>query len=115
VTTFVSEDIKVCVQSALSDKKGIDICWLDVRSLTSLADFMVIVTGTSSRHVKALAKGVEADCLEHSQLKPLGVEGGQGANWMLVDMNGVLVHIMTKEARALYQLESLWDPVWKND
>jgi ribosome-associated protein len=111
---FSSEDIKACVELALSDKKGVNICCLDVGSLTSLADFMVIATGTSSRHVRALAKGVEATCLEQLQLKSLGVEGEQGANWMLVDMNGVLVHIMTEEARALYQLETLWDSVWEN-
>ena len=94
-------------QSALSDKKGEHIVSLDVRKMTTVTDFMVIADGASSRHVKALAQSV-IDKAKQAGVKPLGVEGEGAAEWILVDLGDVVVHIMSPQTRAFYQLERLW-------
>jgi ribosome-associated protein len=94
------------VVTALEDLKGQDIRVLDVKSLTPMTDTMVLCTGTSSRHVSALAHNV----LDEAKLKgvrPLGLEGMDQGEWALVDLNGVLVHVMQAQTRAFYQLEKL--------
>lgn len=96
------------VTDALDDGKAEDIKAFDVSTLTSIADFMVIATGRSSRQVKALADRV-ADAARKKKVKPLGVEGEQTSEWVLVDLGDVIVHVMQPETRAFYQLEKLWD------
>lgn len=96
------------VTDALDDGKAEDIKAFDVSTLTSIADFMVIATGRSSRQVKALADRV-ADAARKKKVKPLGVEGEQASEWVLVDLGDVIVHVMQPETRAFYQLEKLWD------
>jgi len=101
------EALRDRVIEALEDKKGQHISALDVRRLTSIADFMVIVTGTSSRHVKALVDAVVADA-DSGGNPPLGVEGRETNEWVLVDLGDVLVHVMQAEPRGFYDLERLW-------
>lgn len=94
--------------SALEDVKGIDVQVIDVTSLTSVTDHLVIATGTSSRHVKALADSVIEKALE-AGVRPLSSQGLEQGEWALVDLNGVVVHALQASARAHYQLEKLWD------
>jgi len=94
--------------AALEDVKGIDIQVIDVSSLTSVTDHLVIATGTSSRHVKALAQSVIEKALE-AGVRPLSSQGLEQGEWALVDLNGVVVHTLQASARAHYQLEKLWD------
>ena len=93
--------------AALEDLKGQDIQVIDVKSLTPMTDVMIICSGTSSRHVKALAQNVMDEARENDH-RPLGVEGLDQGEWALVDLNGVLVHVMQTQTRAFYQLEKLW-------
>lgn len=99
-------ELKLAVD-ALEEMKARELRCLDVRPLTALTDWMLIVTGTSNRHVKSLAENLvlSAKKAEHP---PHGVEGLDQAEWVLVDLGGVVVHIMQAQTRAFYQLEKLW-------
>ncbi len=100
-------DLSKLVQTALDDLKGIDILEIDVRGKTSIADLMIIATGTSIRHVRSLADSVRSRCKEAGQA-PLGVEGDGQSDWVLVDLGDIIVHVMTDEKREFYALEKLW-------
>lgn len=93
---------------ALEDLKAQDVKVLDVKRLTPMTDVMVICTGTSTRHVKALAQNVVDEAKERG-VRPLGVEGLDQGEWALVDLNGVIVHVMQAQTRAFYQIEKLWE------
>lgn len=95
------------VSAALEDLKGVDLKVIDVRDLTSITDRMVIVSGTSTRHVKALADNAALQAKKHG-FPALGVEGEQGAEWVLIDLGDVVVHVMLPEIRDFYALEKLW-------
>lgn len=101
------EQLKDLVINALEDLKGVDIRTLDVRGVTAITDFMVIASGTSDRHVKALANSVQQQAREHG-IKPLGVEGDQDCEWILVDLRDVVLHVMLPRVRDFYNLEKLW-------
>ncbi len=95
------------VQDAVAELKANDVVEIDVRGKTSVCDFMVIASGTSTRHVKAIADEVvrfakRLDC------QPLGVEGENEAEWVLVDLGDVVVHVMLPRVREFYALERLW-------
>lgn len=96
------------VVAALEDLKGVDIQVLDVRAMTSITDYMVVVSGNSNRHVKGLADHVIEKARE-AGVRPLGVEGEREAEWLLVDLGAVVVHVMRPSAREFYKLERLWD------
>jgi ribosome-associated protein len=102
-----SESLVDLVTQALEDMKGQQIRVLDVRGKTPLTDFMVIASGTSNRHVKALADSVAIKARE-SGVQPLGIEGEEGQEWVLVDLNDVIVHVMLPKVRDFYNLEKLW-------
>ncbi len=104
-----SEAIKRAVVAALEDIKGRDITVLNVKKLTSLADYMIIASGESARQVKALARNV-VDKLKAAGADILGVEGEEAGEWVLVDLGDVVVHIMHPAVRQYYNLEELWTP-----
>ena len=95
------------VLAALDEMKARNVTTLDVRDMTSVADDMVIASGTSSRHVKSLADTV-VEKAKLAGFAPLGTEGAQTAEWILVDLGDVIVHIMQPAAREYYDLERLW-------
>lgn len=102
-----AEQIKELVVDALDDLKAQNIITLDVRGRTSVTDWMVIATGTSTRHVAAVAGNVEEKAKQNG-LQPLGVEGRGGSDWVLIDLTDVVVHVMTEQSRHFYDLERLW-------
>ncbi|ACZ76023.1 MULTISPECIES: ribosome silencing factor [Dickeya] len=91
----------------LDDLKGQDIVALNVKGKSSITDYMVICTGTSSRHVSSIADHVVQES-RAAGLMPLGVEGENDADWVVVDLGDVIVHVMQEESRHLYELEKLW-------
>jgi len=97
-----------CV-AALDDLKAEDVRVLDVRPLTEITDCMIIVSGRSPRHVRALADAVCAAC-KAAGVTLLGVEGHSEGQWVLVDAGDVVVHVMLPATRDYYQLEKLWAP-----
>ena len=109
-----SDRLLEIVLTALDDMKGVDVRVIDVRDLTSITDRMVIVSGTSTRHVKALAENVALQAKQHGY-QPLGIEGENTAEWVLVDLADVVVHIMMPEIRDFYALEKLWSVGGRNN
>lgn len=103
----MSTEILQLAKTALEDLKATDITEIDVRGKTSMTDFMLIASGTSSRHVKSIAHSVVEKFKELGK-KPFGVEGESDAEWVLVDMGDVVVHVMQAQIRDFYQLEKLW-------
>ena len=101
------EQIKQEVICALEDIKAFDIVSLDVRKISSIADFMVIASASSSRQAKALAENVQ-EKLKQSKIDIVGIEGETEGDWVLVDFGDIIVHIMTPTTRAYYNLEELW-------
>ncbi|MDR0234694.1 ribosome silencing factor [Acinetobacter sp.] len=105
-----NQDVQTClnvVQEALLDVKAKDIIRLDVSKISNVADAIVIASGTSTRHVKALADNV-AEEARKAGFRPIGVEGERDAEWILIDLGIVVVHVMLPTARKFYDLESLW-------
>lgn len=95
------------VVNALEERKAQSITVIDVVGKTSVTDTMIIASGTSSRQVASIAENV----VEHAKknhIEPLGIEGNQAAEWVLVDLGDIVVHIMQRETREFYQLEKLW-------
>ncbi len=102
-----TENLVELAVGALEDLKAQDIRVIDVREKTPIMDVLVIASGTSSRHVKALADNVVLKAKE-ANLRPLGVEGEAAAEWVLVDLADVVVHVMLPRVRDFYNLEKLW-------
>jgi ribosome-associated protein len=90
-----------------ADKKAADIVLLEVRELTTLADYFVICSGGSERQLGAIADGI-VEGLREEKTRPIGREGGANAHWLLIDFGSVIVHIMAPPERDFYQLERLW-------
>jgi ribosome-associated protein len=100
--------VRAVVLDALTDIKALDVKLLDVRGLTDIADFMVIASGTSDRHVRSVAQRVVEKAKE-AGFRPHGVEGQKDGDWVLIDLNELIVHIMLPRVREFYGLEKLWD------
>jgi ribosome-associated protein len=96
------------VTAALDDLKASDIHTLDVRHLTTVTDTMVVASGRSDRHVRAIAGAVVEQC-KRAGWRPIGVEGERSGEWVLVDLGDVVVHVMLPRVREFYNLEKLWD------
>lgn len=103
-------DLKELIVKALDDLKAIDIKVLDVRDQTTITDTMVICSSTSNRHAQALANTVMVKAKEQGFM-PLGMEGQSAGEWILVDLNQVIVHIMLPRVRDFYNLEKLWGDI----
>jgi ribosome-associated protein len=101
------EQLRELVVNTLEDMKAKDIVILDVHDKTSITDYMVIASGTSDRHVKSIAETVAFRAKEAGE-PPLGSEGLQEGEWALVDLNGVVIHVMQPKVRDFYNIERLW-------
>jgi ribosome-associated protein len=102
-----SEQLSELVIDALDDIKAINIVKLDVRDMTTVTDFMIVASGTSSRHVQALVDNV-AEKSRAAGHRPIGIEGEAGGEWVLLDLQDALVHVMLPKVREFYNLEKLW-------
>jgi ribosome-associated protein len=107
-TVNARPSLKTVVIDALGDMKALDVKFLDVRGLTDIADFMVIASGTSDRHVRSVAQRVVEKAKE-AGFRPHGIEGQQDGDWVLIDLNEMIVHVMLPRVREFYGLEKLWD------
>ncbi|MGB1197654.1 MAG: ribosome silencing factor [Thalassotalea sp.] len=103
-----TEALTAFVVETIEDMKGRDITTINISKKSNFADFMVIASGNSNRHVKSIAQSVTLECRAKGS-EPLGVEGNDIGEWALVDLGDVVVHIMTDEMRDRYQLEQLWE------
>ena len=101
------EEIRDTAVAALEEIKARDIVVLDVRKLTSLFDYLIVASGESARQTKALARNVH-DKVKSAGGSVIGVEGEQTGEWVLVDLGGVVVHVMQPAVRDYYSLEQLW-------
>ena len=102
-----SEQLSDLVVAVLDDNKAQEIVKLDVRKLTSVTDYMIVASGTSNRHVRALIEHVTEKTKEAGRT-PIGVEGEDGGEWVLLDLDDALVHVMLPKVRDFYNLEKLW-------
>ena len=102
-----SEQLCTLVVDALDDIKAQDVTTLDVRDMTTVTDYMIVASGTSTRHVQALVDNV-IDRASQAGHKPIGVEGESGGEWVLLDLQDALVHVMLPKVREFYNLEKLW-------
>ena len=96
------------VVAALDDMKAVNVKVLDVRKVTDVADCMVLASGNSDRHVRSIADRV-VERAKSGGFRPMGVEGQRDGEWVLVDLNDVIVHVMLPRVREFYGLEKLWD------
>lgn len=101
------EQLEQIVRDALDELKAVEPIMLDVRGRTSMTDSMFIATGNTARHVKSIADHVVSKVKE-AGLQPLGIEGEEAGEWILVDLGDVIVHVMQAEVRKLYRLEGIW-------
>ncbi len=104
---LTAKEVAYEVTKALDSKKGMDIKLLKISDVSSLADYFLICTGTSSTHVKTLCDYAEYT-LEQLEEPMLGREGHRGNSWELLDFGSIVVHVFTEEAREFYSLERLW-------
>jgi ribosome-associated protein len=102
------EQLRDLVTSALEDFKAKDIQQIDVSGQNPLTDMFVIASGNSTRHIKSMAENLIMKA-KAAGCPPLGVEGNRDAEWVLVDLNDVIVHLMLPQTRAFYNLEKLWE------
>ena len=103
-----AEDLRDAVINILDDMKGREISWLHVSDVTTITDYMIVVTGTSSRHVRSLSDDVGKKIKEAGG-NVNGMEGQNQSEWILIDLGDVIVHVMIEDARKMYDLESLWN------
>ena len=102
-----SWDKALLLTRAALEKKACDLVVLDVRELTSIADYFIVCSGRSDRQVQSIAQGLEDDAAEEG-IKPFAVEGAQRGHWVLMDFSDVIVHIFYQPVRRFYDLDGLW-------
>ncbi len=105
---LTTDQLQQLVVSSLEDFKAIDLLVIDVSGHNALTERMVIASGNSTRHVKSMADNLIFKAKSESE-PPLGVEGQGEGEWVLVDLNDVIVHLMLPQTRAFYNLEKLWE------
>jgi ribosome-associated protein len=96
------------VRTSLDDMKAVDIQVIDIQGKSSMTDTIVLASGTSTRHVKSLATAVQVSAKD-AGIEPLGSEGELEGEWVLVDLNDVVVHVMLPEVRDFYKIEKIWE------
>ena len=106
--TPAKRTLRDVVLDALADMKAVDVRALDVRGLTDITDTMVVASGTSDRHVKSIADRVVQRCKE-AGFRPYGMEGERDGEWVLLDLQDVVLHVMLPRVRQFYALEKLWE------
>lgn len=99
--------LKDFVIDKITDLKARNIKVLDITDKSSVADFMIVCTGTSKTHVKSIAEYLVSET-KKAGTPPLGIEGRESSEWVLVDLGSIIVHVMQEETREFYQLEKLW-------
>jgi len=102
-----ADALLAAIRTAVNDLKAFDVIEIDVRGKTSVCDWLLIASGTSTRHVKSIADEITRQCKQLG-CQPLGVEGEREAEWVLVDLGDVIAHIMLPRVREFYALERLW-------
>ena len=107
IDSMTIDELKKLAIDALEALKAEDITVLDVKGKTTVTDWIIIATGSSSRHVKSIANNVIVEAKKASR-PLLGAEGENEGEWVLVDMGDVIVHVMQRQVREFYDLESLW-------
>ena len=103
----LDEEVKLAIRSA-SEKKGFDIVALDLREVTSFAEFFVIASGANQRQVQAISDEIDEQLKKQLQMRPIRIEGYTSAEWILLDYGDFIVHIFEQKAREFYDLERLW-------
>ncbi len=106
--TKVPPALAQVVLAALEDMKAVNVKAMDVRGITDITDMMVVASGTSDRHVKSIADRVVQRCKE-AGYRPYGIEGERDGEWVLLDLNDVVLHVMLPRVREFYALEKLWE------
>lgn len=101
------DDLKAFIEQSLDDDKGFDIVTIDMDSQTALADYMIIASGSSSRHVQSMAQRLK-DKLNIHGLKGINVEGLSRSDWVVLDAGDVIVHLFRPEVREFYDMEKMW-------
>lgn len=107
-----TENLQTLALEAIDDLKALNVATYDVRKITSIADTMIICSGTSNRHVRSIAENVVKKAKE-AQIKHVRMEGENEGEWVIVDLTDVIVHVMLPATREFYSLEELWQPVEK--
>jgi len=102
-----SEALLKLVCDELENLKAKDIKVLEVGKYTSIADYLVVASGTSGRHVRSVSEKI-AEAAKHAGVMPIGIEGREGSEWVLIDLADVIVHVMQPAVREFYKLEDLW-------
>ncbi|MBK5142835.1 ribosome silencing factor [Budviciaceae bacterium BWR-B9] len=100
-------ELQSFVIDKIEDLKGLNIVRIDVSKTSSITDCMIICTGTSSKHVQSIADHVVQSARQAGML-PLGIEGQNAGDWVVVDLDDVIVHVLQEDSRQLYELEKLW-------
>ncbi len=104
------ETLKNLIEQSLDADKGTDINTIDLQSQSAMADYMIVATGTSSRHVASMANNLK-EKLEKQGVKGIRIEGLSQSDWVVIDTGDVMVHVFREEVRSFYNIEKIWMPI----